>query len=255
MNSKPMSYYHYYFQKAKNQWRAIIVIILVVIAISIITSLARPPLYRSRSRILVTQETNINLDMYKASQSAERLAILLAKVIKSSSFMKDVLNSGFPIDKSYFPAAEKELRKAWAKMVSSRVSTDTSIIEIEVYHTKQKEAEKITNAIIYVFSEQGKKYYNLGDQVGIVVLDTPLVSERPAKPNLALNIILGLAIGVILAAIYIFWNTPPDSLSRPKAPILEKSVQQEPEGPKPKPQIPDYLGHTTSLDDLKIIDQ
>lgn len=218
-------HYQQYLQRIRQSWRIITIITLATIVVSLITSSLQKPLYRASGRILITQKTNANLDMYKASQSAERLAMLFAKIIKSSSFMKDILNSGFPIDPIYFPKKEKDLREKWAKMVSSRVSTDTSIIEINVYHPEASEAKNIMNAIIYNFSKKGKAYYNLGDEVGIVVLDTPLVSERPVKPNILLNIILSLFIGFAISAIVILWKT--QNLPQKPTPITPPEPKKE----------------------------
>jgi len=211
-----------------------VIIVLIVMAISLITSFLREPLYRAKASILVSQKATFNLDMYQASQSAERLAVLLAKVIKSSSFEKDVLNSGFPIDKAYFPTKEKDLRKEWANMVDSRVTTDTSIIEINVYHPSRKEARKIANAIIYVFSDKGKKYYNLGDQVNVLVIDTPLVSERPVKPALLLNLVLSFFVGLVISGIYLAWNIqkpakPKKKKKRPRKESRKEKVIQKTE--------------------------
>lgn len=209
--------YYQYFKKIKENWRPIVIIVLVTVAVSIVSNTFREPLYRATARVLLAQPMNINMDMYKASQSAERLALLWAKIIKSSAFLKDVLNSGFPIDQAYFPKKEKDLRKEWAKMVDSRVSTDTSIIEINVYHPQKEEARKIANAVIYIFSEKSKKYYNLGNDVKIMTIDTPLVSERPVKPSLPLNLVLGFLVGLVISSIYIIWNIErPSCRARPK---------------------------------------
>ncbi len=220
--------YQQYLQRIRQNWRTITIIVLGTLVISLVATSFQKPLYKASGRILITQKTNADLDMYKASQSAERLAMLFAKIIKSSSFMKDVLNSGFPIDSTYFPSKEKDLREKWAEMVSSRVSTDTSIIEINVYHPEASEAKNIMNAIIYNFSQKGKAYYNLGDEVGIVVLDTPLVSERPVKPNILLNIILSLFIGLVISAIVILWRTQ-NSPQKP-TPIVpeEPKIEEQP---------------------------
>jgi len=228
-------------------WRIIAVILLATITVSLIATSLQKPQYVARGRILITQKTSDNLDMYKASQSAERLAMLFAKIIKSSTFFKDVLNSGFPIDKSYFPKGEKDSREKWMEMVNSRVSTDTSIIEIDVYHRDAQEAKRILNAIIYNFSQKSKSYYNLGDTVGIVVLDTPLVSDRPVKPNFFLNIILGLFIGLVISAIFVLWQEQSGSQKKPETPaepqipqtpiIPEEKIWQPEAGQIPGPEI------------------
>ncbi|MDP2918557.1 MAG: Wzz/FepE/Etk N-terminal domain-containing protein [bacterium] len=231
-----------YLKQILANWRVIAVILLATITVSLIASSIQKPQYAARGRILITQKTSANMDMYKASQSAERLAMLFAKIIKSSTFFKDVLNSGFPIDKTYFPKSEKSSREKWAEMVSSRVSTDTSIIEIDVYHRDAQETKKILNGIIYNFSEKSKSYYNLGDEVGIVVLDTPLVSERPVKPNLLLNLILGFLIGLVISAIFTLWQKQngPDQPEIPQAPAIpnpEEKVWQPEAGQIPGPEI------------------
>jgi len=251
MNSKQ------YLKNTRRNLRAIIIIVLIVMAISLIFSFFQEPRYRAKSSILVSQKANFNLDMYQASQSAERLAVLLAKVIKSSAFQKDVLNSGFPIDKAYFPIKEKDLRKEWANMVDSRVTTDTSIIEISVYHPSEKEARKIANAIIYVFSDKGKKYYNLGDQVNILVIDTPLVSERPVKPNLLLNTILSFFVGLVVSAIYIAWNMGKPEKKEKKRPKKEAPKEKITEEKEKSPADEEVTENNTGgyIGGLKIINR
>ncbi len=247
-----------YLGKIRYDYRAIVIIVLVVMAISLITSFLREPLYRAKASILVSQKATFNLDMYQASQSAERLAVLLAKIIKSSAFQKDVLNSGFPIDKAYFPTKEKDLRKKWANMVDSRVTTDTSIIEISVYHPSEKETRKIANAIIYVFSDKGKKYYNLGDQVNVLVIDTPLVSERPVKPNLLLNTILSFFVGLVISAIYIAWNMGKPEKKKKKRPKKETYKEKKEIAPEPEKNLQEEEVNNNSggyIGGLKIINR
>lgn len=185
----------------KKSTMAFFVFIFVILAI--ILSLIQPFKYGSSSKILVIQDS-AGSDPYLASKSTEYLSNILAKVVSSNSFFENVLNSGYYIDKNYFGDTIKGQMKTWSKTVSAKAINDSGIISLDVYHTDRSQAELINRAVAFTLQTKHGLYHGGGDSVSVKVIDEPIVSNYPVKPNLILNFGLALALGLIFSLIYIY---------------------------------------------------
>ena len=189
-------------QLLERRWKTITVAGLICMLIAGGLSFLRPLEYSSSSRLLIIQKASLNLDPYTAIQSAERIADNLSQVIYTSVFFDRVMNAGFQIDKTYFNANENKRRTQWAKMVTTVVTHSTGFLEITVYHTDPSQASEIGRAIAYVMTTEGNNYIG-GHDLQIQLVDTPLQSRYPVRPNILLNAFLGAVIGVLLSALYL----------------------------------------------------
>ena len=192
----------------KRDWRKVLVVALFIVLLSMVFTLVRPFLYRATVSIFVVQKSSFSIDAYSASKSEERIANKLAQVILSSSFLDKVVNAGFDVDKSYFPADERKKRDKWSKTVETSVPAGLSKLEISVYHSDPNQALQISNAIAYTMTAGKRDFIGIED-VDLKVLDTPLVSKYPVRPNVIFNLGLGIIVGLILGGAFVIASYDP----------------------------------------------
>ncbi|MFH0950887.1 MAG: Wzz/FepE/Etk N-terminal domain-containing protein [bacterium] len=190
--------------KAKKQ--TICSLVVLFLLIGIILTAIQPFKYSSSLRLLVFQSTNNQtaLDPYAVTRSNEYLSGVLSKITQSNSFYTRVINANFAIDQNYFGDTAKKQTKEWLKTVSVKTLGDTGIIAITAYHTDKQQAEQIARAVGHVLMTQHTNYHGLGDSVKIKLLDEPITSSYPVRPNLALNLILAIVLGLVFSLSYVY---------------------------------------------------
>jgi capsular polysaccharide biosynthesis protein len=179
-----------------------VVIVIIFVAISLIFTVVSSPEYQVKTRLLVTQEEK-DFDAYRSLRSADRIAYSLSWLILSQSFLNQVLDSGFEINKSWLPQENGERLKVWQNHVQGRAVKESGILEVTVYHPSPKQAQVLASAINYVLVTKGRDYHGGGDQVQIKVIDPPLLPHKIARPNAWLNIGGGALLGVLVAVAYL----------------------------------------------------
>ena len=189
-------------QLLERRWKTVAVAGLLCMLLAAGLSFVRPLEYSSTRRLLIIQKASLNLDPYTAIRSAERIADNLSQVIYTSVFFDRVQNAGFNIDKAYFDANENKRRAQWMKMVTTEVTHETGFLQVSVYHTDKDQASEIGRAIAYVLTTEGNQYIG-GHDLEIRLVDTPLQSRFPVRPNIPLNAFLGAIVGIILSALYL----------------------------------------------------
>lgn len=174
-------------------------LVVLVIIFSLLSGLK----YSSRSKLLIVQNAKTN-DAYLTSRSNEYLGNLLSEVVYSGSFLSLVINnSQYKIDRDYFSNNYNDRLKIWRKTVSTKTVSDTGIIEIDVYHPIPDQARLISLAINDILINNNSLYYG-GGGISLVILDQPLVSNYPDKPNLILNTLFSLFFGLFISLIFIY---------------------------------------------------
>lgn len=164
----------------------LILLIVTFFTISIfLFNALQTPEYSSTARIMIIQKSLQDTDAFIAARSSERLSIILSEVIYSNSFFNDVLASSKNIidDFSQDPA---ERRKEWQRQVKNRIDSDKGIIEITAYDKNKSQSVEMLNGIIKTLTDNGEKYHG-GSNISIRVIDEPLISKNPARPNILLN--------------------------------------------------------------------
>ena len=184
--------------------QTIITIVLVATMMTVLLSLLSPLKYEVKSRLLVSQDSGSS-DVYALSRSNEYLGKLLSEIVYSGSFYDRVLNSNYSIDKNYFSGDYSKQMKRWEKTISSKTKQDTGIIEISIYHPNVSEAKKIALAVNNIIINNNKDYHG-GASAKINIIDQPLASDYPTKPNILFNATaaFGLAFLFSLFFVYIF---------------------------------------------------
>lgn len=180
----------------------IIILSLVVALLAGGITFLFPLQYSATARLLITQRAAFTLDPYTAIRSVELIGDNLAQIISTSSFYEKVIKSGYNIDENYFKKDETARRKQWSKMIEAGMQRGTGILEIKAYHTSSDQAAQIASAIVFVLNREGSDY--MGRDIGIRLVDTPIVSQFPVKPFVPLNITAGFLLGLLLTHLWYY---------------------------------------------------
>lgn len=193
-----------YFSLIKTRKQTIFTIVILFLILSSILTFSQSLKYGAKSKLLVVQNYSVGTDPYAISRSNEYLSNILTQVVYSNSFFTEVLGSGFGISKDYFGSDTRKQMKKWEKTISARAINDTGIITIDVYHPDQYQAGQIAQAINYILKTKNKFYHGGGSQVEVKIIDQPIISRFPIKPNIVLNFSLAFVFGIIFGLLYIY---------------------------------------------------
>ncbi len=190
---------------AKKRGKTIFSLMALFLVAGLLVTVAQPFEYGAKSKLLLVQSNVAGVDPYVISKSNGYLSDVLANVVSSNSFFSDVMNSGYHIDQGYFSGREDKIMEKWAETVDAKAINDTGIILINVYHPDRYQADQIAEAVNYILKTKNNQYHG-ADDVSIKVIDQPIVSSWPVKPNIFLNLGLALALGLVfsLSFIYLF---------------------------------------------------
>jgi len=192
-----------YLNLIKSNWQAIAITTAVLVLLTIIISLIQPFEYRARTGFLIVQNQTQGLDAYAAAKASERLATNLANIIKTDSFYQKVLSTG--LNNIELPEKESARRKAWEKMVNTQIAQESSIMTVDVFYKDKLKAEKVSKAIALVLVNDSAEYHGGGSSVIIKMVNTPLVSNYPVRPNIIFNVFSALMIGLIFSSGYVIY--------------------------------------------------
>lgn len=183
------------------RWKFIFLIGLFVAALSFGTSLLFPLKYRADAQVLIISKTRYGVDPYTVVKSAERVGENLVQVMKTDDFMQKVRGiEGYSPDWSVLDKLnERQRRRAWPKMVSGSVVYGTGVVNVGVYHQNPETAKQFAGAVAQTLSSKAWEY--VGGDVIIKVVNSPIATRWPVKPNVPLNTVLGFIGGAFLAAL------------------------------------------------------
>jgi capsular polysaccharide biosynthesis protein len=187
----------------KKKWGTITTLVFLIVVITVGLSLLNPLKYSAHARLLVVQNT-AGADPYTVSKSNEYLGNLFSEVVHSGSFYNFVLDSQYNIDRNYFSGSYDKQMKMWQKTVQTKTLSDTGIIEINVYHTDPTQAQQIALAVNEVLISKNTNYQGSGQVIKVNIIDQPLISSYPVKPNIIQNSILALAGGLMFSLFFIY---------------------------------------------------
>jgi capsular polysaccharide biosynthesis protein len=183
-------------------WKRILSFAAVSAVVGVALSFAFPLQYSSTLRLLIIQRQLSTADPYTAIKASERISENLSQAIYTTSFFDKVLETDFDIDRTVFKADEHRRRRQWERMVGTQVLRGSGMIVLTAYHTDKDEATKIANAIAYVLTTEGWQYVGGGD-LEVKIVDEPLQSRFPVKPNIPANAFMGFALGLIAGSGYV----------------------------------------------------
>ena len=192
-----------FIQLAKKRKMTVINITLIFVIIGLIITLAQPLKYRSKSRLLILQP-NTAADAYAVARSNQYVGGLISEIIYSGSFLDSLNASTFSFNRSMFNGSYKQNLKLWGKTVYAKSGGDTGVIDIEIYHTNPEEAKNISIAVNELIVSGQSPYKFNANQTKISVIDQPVVSTFPVKPNVPINLAMSLLFGFLSGCSYIY---------------------------------------------------
>lgn len=196
-----------YLRLIKFNWKKILLFGLLVMLISVGLSFIEPLKFGTTVRFLVIQKSVLGLDPYTAVKSSERVANNLAEIMYTTSFFNKVLDSDYNIDKTYFSDDEQKKRRQWEEMIATTVEGGTGLLTIEVYHPDRLQSLELAQAVASTLTNEAREY--VGGDVQIKLVDDPLPSRFPVKPNVPLNGFFGFVLGLVLGFVYVVWRGKP----------------------------------------------
>jgi len=170
-----------------------IVTALVVCAVTVLF----PRQYRADAQVLIISQSRYGVDPYTAAKSAERVGENLIQVMKTNDFYQKVIaQSGRQLDLSKFDElSERAKRKLWQKTLDTSVVYGSSVLNVGIYNTNKEQAKEWAGAVVDTLSSKGWEY--VGGDVIIKTVNDPVSTNFKVRPNLLLNMFLGLVVGVL----------------------------------------------------------
>ncbi|MBF8280762.1 MAG: hypothetical protein HW383_535 [Candidatus Magasanikbacteria bacterium] len=177
---------------------------VVAVAAMFLALIIFPLRYGAGANILIINTATI-ADPYTTVKSAERIGENLAAIVGTSQFLNAVQESPYEIDRAYFKNDERQRRKQWNNMIETSVVTNSSLLHIQIYHEEKDQAVKIAQAVASTILNKGHEY--VGSQVQFKLVDAPIASRFPQKPNIFMALVLGFIFGVAAGAVYVLTTT------------------------------------------------
>ena len=175
------------------------------ILLSLVVSAVTPIRYESTAQLLVVHRGIFGQDPYVASRSTEYLSQVLAEVVNSRSFIETVRQTD-PNVLLDLPTEPNEQKRIWNKLVQPHVVRDTGILKLSAYDRNHDQAGELANAVVQTLIAHGADYHGQGDAVSIRVIESPITTRWPAKPNVLGNLLVALVAGFLAAfgALYLW---------------------------------------------------
>jgi len=216
-------------QLIRRNYKTVVLTVFLFVFFATAALLLRPLEYAARSRLLIQEKSAVNLDPYAAAKNNEYLGSLLTKVVDSDMFFEEVTNAGFNIDKGYFGRDLGAQLSRWTKTVEAKSIPDAGIIEISVYHEDKYQAEQIAQAINYVLRTNHGAYDGRGESASIKIINRPVASDWPVRPNLPFNLAIATLLGFVFSIGYVWLSelkssSLSDSEDVNSAPAISKDV-------------------------------
>lgn len=183
------------------RWKAILLLGIVFAVVTDLVSLVFPLEYRAEAQVLIISKSRYGVDPYTSVKSAERVGENLVAIIKTNDFYNKVMSQpNFNIDKALFAnVPERTKRKRWMKMIEPSVVYGTGVLNISAYHKDPSQAIQLAGASATALVVSGWEY--VGGDVAMKVVNEPVVSRFPVKPNLIFNAVLGLIVGMAIGSV------------------------------------------------------
>lgn len=192
----------------KNNWKEVLGAGLICGAISVGLSLLFFPLqYEAESQVLVIFESKNVTDAYTAMRSAEKIGESITTIVETSNFMAQSLqenSTSNQLQQDIFKdLSEKQRRQKWNNSVDASLNYNSNVVTIRTYHTGKKQAKTLNNIVVTTLIKNIDQY--TGPQTKLKVVNPPLASKFPMKPNLFINFLISFLVGLAIAgAVYTY---------------------------------------------------
>lgn len=183
-------------------WHTILMFALLGLVLAMIVTFVQPLKYSSTVRLMILQDVGTSVDAYTASRSEERIAENLSTIVYTTTFFEEVMGAGFSIDESIYEQEDYKKRREWMKTITATVARGTGLLTVSAYHQDVAQAQQIVQAVAYVLTHQVEEYTS-GGNIEVRLIDDPLNSRWPVKPNILANMFSGLVLGGLVGVGYV----------------------------------------------------
>lgn len=213
-----------YIELIKQHW--IIFLLVTVIMGGTATGLSFIPdqYYESSVQLLIVQ-ADINSDSYTDQKAAEKIGKSLVNVSGSLQFLDRVIQTGF-IGNDWFSENSKDKKSEWEKLAEASVVPETGIINVSGFGTDQGKAEDVALGVAQVFTSNSSDYHGGGDSVSIKLIDGPITSIRPVRPNIPLNGAAGAVLGFMIVFAYYILRMESETITAEKQQVSYQALNQ-----------------------------
>lgn len=172
----------------KNLWLILLCGVVGGILSGIITKTFVVPQYQSVTKSMVLNQQDSNSITYSDFQSSTQFIEDYIEVIKSNTVLQEV------IDRLQLEESTDEL----LDIMDVSIINETHILRISVLAESAEKAQKIAECITVTAAEIFTKIMRT-DAVDII--DHAILRNRPVRPNFKINILLGVAVGMLVSVI------------------------------------------------------
>ncbi len=186
------------------QWKMMFLVgIMCGLGAILVTLLFFPLEYRADAQVLVISKTRYGVDPYTVVKSAERVGENIAAVMRTNDFFEKVWEqTAYAPDKSYFEnVPDRTKLKRWARSVQPSVVYGTGVLSVSGYGRTDTQAIALAGAAANAIVAHGWEY--VGGDVTLKVVNNPVVTGWPVRPNVFMNGVMGFLIGLMLAGIIV----------------------------------------------------
>ncbi len=176
-----------YLEILRRRWWVILLLPLVAGISAYVVTKQMTPIYRATAVILVNQTQDPGTVQYNDVLTSERLTNTYAQLVKRRVVLDKV------VQKLSLPMTAGQLD---GKVTVTPV-TNTQLLHISVDDPSPSQAALIANTLAQAFIDDNSS--ELGRPGTVSVTDQATVPGAPAKPNVKLNTVLGLMLGLMLA--------------------------------------------------------
>jgi len=158
--------------------------------------------YRADAQVLIISSSRYGVDPYTVVKSAERVGENIAQIMKTGDFYNKVREQqGTQVDWNYFEGlTERKKRKAWDRAVSPSIIFGTGVLNVSTFHKDPVQAEQLDRAVVATLESRAVDY--VGGDVTLKIVNQPIVTNWPVRPNIFINTLLGFLIGIFLMGFF-----------------------------------------------------
>lgn len=190
-------FHHQPARVLKKRSKVIFLTGMILAVMSLLGSLLFPLQYRADAQLYIISGSRYGADPFTIVKSAERIGENITQIMKTDDFYQKVIaQPGYQLDLSDFQNVEERVkRKRWNKTINGSVVFGTGVLNVSAYHEDPKQAEAFAGAAVDTLVERGREY--VGTDVTMKVVNYPVATKYPVRPNVLINTILGFFIGVL----------------------------------------------------------
>lgn len=175
----------------KRNFNLIIILPIVGLIIGLLCSLILvQPMFQASTQVIVNEKESDSTLQLQQVRSNIQLVNTYAEIATSPRMLEEVSKE---LDNKY---SAKEL----SDMISATSETGSQILNVAVESANKNDSEKIANVFSEVFSDETPKIMNIDN---VSILSKADGTATQTEPKMLVNALLGIVIGLMVAAIII----------------------------------------------------